>query len=67
MLSEELVMRLLKLFSYREDIVLDPFNGVGTTTLVAFKLKRRYIGLEISKKYCKIAEERIKKVPPSFL
>jgi len=60
MFPEELVIRLLKLFSYQDDIVLDPFNGAGTTTLVAYKLKRRYIGIDISEKYCKTAEERLK-------
>jgi site-specific DNA-methyltransferase (adenine-specific) len=56
---EELVIRLLKLFSYRDDIVLDPFNGVGTTTLVAHQLNRKYIGIDISEEYCKTAEERL--------
>ena len=60
MFPEELVARLLKLFSYQDDIVLDPFNGVGTTTLVAYKLRRRYIGIDISEEYCKTAEERLK-------
>lgn len=60
MFPEELVQRLLKLFSYQDDIVLDPFNGVGTTTLVAYKLKRRYIGIDISEEYCKTAEQRLK-------
>jgi len=59
MFPEELVERILKLFSYQGDIVLDPFNGVGTTTLVAKKLGRRYVGIDISEKYCKVAEERI--------
>lgn len=59
MFPEELVARLLKLFSYQDDIVLDPFNGVGTTTLVAHKLRRRYIGIDISEEYCKTAEERL--------
>ena len=60
MFPEELVVRLLKLFSYQDDIVLDPFSGVGTTTLVAYKSKRRYIGIDVSKEYCKTAEERLK-------
>lgn len=60
MFPEGLVMRLLKLFSYQDDIVLDPFNGVGTTTLVAYKLRRKYIGIDISEEYCKTAEERLK-------
>ena len=60
MFPEELPRRLIKLFSYVDDLVFDPFNGVGTTTLVAKKLNRRYIGIDISKKYCETAEERIK-------
>jgi DNA modification methylase len=59
MFPEELVERVLKLFSYKNDIVLDPFNGVGTTTVVAKRLKRKYIGMDISDKYCEIAKERI--------
>jgi len=60
MFPEELVTRLLKLFSYQDDIVLDPFNGVGTTTLVAHKLRRRYIGVDISEEYCETARKRLK-------
>ena len=59
MFPEELPKRALKLFSYKGDIVLDPFNGVGTTSLVAWKLKRRFIGIDISDKYCKTALKRI--------
>jgi len=59
MFPEELVLRALKLFSFRNDIVLDPFNGVGTTTAVSRKLERRYLGIDISEKYCKIAKNRI--------
>ncbi|HAX62226.1 MAG TPA: DNA methylase [Elusimicrobia bacterium] len=60
MFPEELVDRALKLFSYKNDIILDPFNGAGTTTIVAKKLGRKYIGIDISKEYCKKAETRIK-------
>ena len=60
MFPEEIPYRLIKLFSYVGDLVLDPFNGVGTTTLVAYKLHRNYIGIDISEKYCDKAEERIK-------
>lgn len=62
MFLEELVDRVLKLFSYEGDIVLDPFNGVGTTTAVAKKLNRNYMGIDISSEYCKIAQERIKNI-----
>lgn len=56
---EELVKRLLKLFSYKNDIVLDPFNGAGTTTKVARQLNRKFIGIDISEEYCKTAEDRL--------
>jgi DNA modification methylase len=60
MFPEELVERVLKLFSFKGDIILDPFNGVGTTTAVAKRLSRNYLGIDISKEYCKKAEERLK-------
>ncbi len=62
MFPEELARRVLKLFSFRGDVVLDPFNGVGTTTLVAKKEGRRFIGIDVSEEYCKMAEKRLKEV-----
>jgi DNA modification methylase len=59
MFPEELVKRCIKLFSYKNDLVLDPFNGAGTTTFVANLLERKYIGIDISETYCEIARERI--------
>jgi DNA modification methylase len=59
MFPEELPRRLIKLFSYKNDIVLDPFNGAGTTTLVAGKLHRRFIGIDISDQYCDRALQRL--------
>ncbi|MDD1700059.1 MAG: site-specific DNA-methyltransferase [Methanoregula sp.] len=59
MFPEELPRRLMKLFSYKNDIVLDPFNGAGTTTLVAWKLHRRFIGIDISEQYCDRALQRL--------
>lgn len=59
MFPEELVKRLLKLFSYKNDIVLAPFNGAGTTTKVAKQLNRKFIGIDISEEYCKTAEDRL--------
>jgi DNA modification methylase len=64
MFPEELVERCLKLFSYKGDVVLDPFNGAGTTTYVAHKLGRKYIGIDMSKSYCETAELRIAKHAP---
>jgi site-specific DNA-methyltransferase (adenine-specific) len=59
MFPEELPRRLMKLFSYKNDIVLDPFNGAGTTTLVAAKQGRRFIGIDISRQYCDTAIQRL--------
>jgi len=59
MFPEEIPYRLIRLFSYVGDLVLDPFNGVGTTTSVARKLHRSYIGIDISEQYCQRALERI--------
>ena len=59
MFPEKLVLRALKLFSYRGDIVLDPFNGAGTTTLTAHHFGRTYLGIDCSTAYCEIAKQRI--------
>lgn len=59
MFPEELAKRCIKLFSYKNDLILDPFNGAGTTTYVANLLGRRYIGIDISETYCEIAKDRI--------
>jgi DNA modification methylase len=59
MFPPELAYRVLKLFSYQNDFILDPFNGAGTTTLVAKRTGRRYLGIDISQEYCKIAENRL--------
>lgn len=59
MFPEELPYRCIKMFSYINDVVLDPFNGAGTTTLAAMYLNRRYLGFELSEKHCKTARKRI--------
>ncbi|GHT81930.1 hypothetical protein FACS189467_6750 [Bacteroidia bacterium] len=59
MFPEELVMRAIKLFSFKNGIILDPFNGAGTTTAVANKLDRRFVGIDISEEYCQTSKKRI--------
>jgi DNA modification methylase len=59
MFPEELPYRLMKMFSYRNDIVLDPFGGLGTTALVAKKNGRRYISIDKSEEYCRKTNERM--------
>lgn len=56
---EELAIRVIKLFSYRGNTVVDPFMGTGTTGLVAKMLGRNYIGIDNSEKDVKYAIDRI--------
>ncbi|MBS7656510.1 site-specific DNA-methyltransferase [Candidatus Bathyarchaeota archaeon] len=56
----ELPLRLIKLYTFEKDVVLDPFMGSGTTAIAALQTNRHYIGYEIIKEYVGIAEKRIK-------
>jgi len=60
---EELFKWCIHLFSKENDTVLDPFLGSGTTAVACKMLKRNYIGIDISSKYCKMAEERLRGTP----
>lgn len=57
--SMDIPAKAIKILSYKNDIVLDPFNGSGTSCVAAETLNRRWIGIELSENYCKIARERI--------
>ena len=48
-------------------IVVDPLIGCGSTAVVAKKLKRNYIGIDISKEYCDLAKERLRRTPEALL
>ena len=54
-----IVQELIKLLSKPNDIVLDPFNGSGTTCLAAKNLRRHFVGIEINPEYVELARERI--------
>lgn len=56
---EELPNRLIQLYSFKGDIVLDPFMGSGTTALSALKADRKYVGYDISEEYIALAEKRL--------
>lgn len=58
---EDLPHRLIRLFTNEGDVVLDPFNGAGSTTKAAFDLNRRAVGFDIEEKYIEIAKRRIMK------
>lgn len=62
---EELVETPIKAGCPNGGIVLDPFMGSGTTAVVAKKLGRNYVGIELNPKYIEIAEDRLKKVSPN--
>ena len=57
---EELVDRFINLYSYKDELILDPFMGSGTTALAALNSNRKYVGYEINKEYCDLANNRIK-------
>jgi len=56
---EELPNRLIQLYSFKGDIILDPFMGSGTTAVSALKTDRKFVGYDISKEYIDLAERRI--------
>lgn len=62
-----LIEPLIKVGCPKGGIVLDPFMGSGTTAVVAKKLGRNFIGIELSKEYCELARKRLDKECPSVL
>lgn len=57
----ELPYHLIQLYSFKGDVILDPFVGSGTTCIAAIMLGRHYVGFDIEEKYVKLARDRIKK------
>lgn len=56
----ELPYRLIQLYTFEREIVLDPFIGSGQAAIAAIKTKRHYVGYDINKEYVKLAEKRVK-------
>jgi site-specific DNA-methyltransferase (adenine-specific) len=56
---EELPYRLIQLYSFVDDIILDPFIGSGTTAVSALKSDRKFVGYDTDDKYIKLAENRL--------
>jgi len=63
---EEIPRTCILAGSKKGDTILDPFSGAGTTGVVAEKLDRKYIGIELNPQYTKLAEDRIYNVQPLF-
>ena len=63
---EKLISSILENFSKKKDIIYDPFIGTGTTAVVSKKLGRNFIGSEISKKYYKECNKRLKDAESLF-
>lgn len=59
---EELPYRCIQLYSFKGDVVLDPFVGSGTTCVAALKTGRHFIGIDIEEKYVEIAKRRIRQI-----
>lgn len=55
----ELPYRLIQLYTYKGDIVLDPFMGSGSTAIAALKSDRKYVGYDIDPEFVKLTEERV--------
>jgi site-specific DNA-methyltransferase (adenine-specific) len=58
----ELPYRLIKLYTWKDDVVLDPFAGSGTTLLVGVELKRKVVGIEIEERFCELIVRRLKSI-----
>ena len=62
----ELPYRLIQLYTFEGEVVLDPFIGSGQTAIAAIKTRRHYIGYDINEEYVKSAEQRIKEFSLEF-
>ena len=61
-MPEEIVKRCITLFSYKDDIILDPFTGSGTTLKVAKEMGRQYVGYELYESYKEIIDKKLNSV-----
>jgi len=59
---EELIYRLIKFYTYKGNTILDMFGGTGTVAVVAQKTSRHFIHIDVSQKYCQIADQRLETV-----
>ena len=57
--SMDIPTKAIKILTYKNDVVLDPFAGSGTSMVAAETLNRRWVGIELSPNYAKVANERV--------
>lgn len=57
--SMDIPMKAIKILSYKNDVVLDPFCGSGTSMVAAVVGDRRWVGIELSPNYCEVARKRV--------
>ncbi len=62
----ELPYRLIQLYTFEGEVVLDPFMGSGQTAIAALKTKRHYVGYEINEEYVRLAEKRLLEFQTEF-
>jgi len=62
----ELPYRLIELYTFEGEVVLDPFMGSGQTAIAAIKARRHYVGYEINEEYVKLAKRRIHEFSQTF-
>lgn len=62
----ELPYRLIQLYTFEEEVILDPFIGSGQAAIAAIKTNRHYVGYDIKEEYVKLSERRIKEFLVEF-
>ena len=62
----ELPQRLIQLYTYEDEVVLDPFMGSGQAAIAALQRERQYVGYEIESRYCRLAARRIQQFVLEF-
>ncbi|HIG02855.1 MAG TPA: site-specific DNA-methyltransferase [Candidatus Poseidoniales archaeon] len=63
----ELPRRCIEMYTFTGDVVLDPFLGSGSTAIAAVECGRKFIGVDLSREYCDLAEQRIAQAEPFTL